>query len=144
MDPELLLAYFLSQFIYDTDNPLSALRGHSLARNMYGGPGGTVPFNGSGRRPNAPIDLTAYNGVPQNPDDPAFLSQNGSPNPPYTYPDFNNMYLAAQRAGESQPGKNDAGQILVPSYYRIGPNGPVTLRPSTQYHTSFPPMADPS
>src|SRR5438067_3901556 len=39
MDPEMLLAYFLGQFIYDTDNPHSALRGHSLARNMYGRPG---------------------------------------------------------------------------------------------------------
>ena len=36
MDPELLLSYFLGQLIYDTDNPNSALRGHSLARTMYG------------------------------------------------------------------------------------------------------------
>jgi hypothetical protein len=128
MDPEMLLAYFLGQFIYDTDNPLSALRGHSLARNMYGGPGGTIPFSGSGRRPNAPLDLTAYNGVAQNPDDPAFLSQYGSPNPPYTYPDFNHMYLGAQRGGD--------GVVLVPSYYRPNPAGgpPITLRPNAAYH----------
>src|SRR5215470_17007324 len=40
VDPEYLLAYFLGQFIYDVqDNETgvySALRGHSLARLMYG------------------------------------------------------------------------------------------------------------
>src|SRR5271155_2836579 len=49
MDPELLLAYFLGQMIYDTNNPNSALRGWGLATNMYGQPGSTVPFNGTGR-----------------------------------------------------------------------------------------------
>src|SRR5215472_9193723 len=63
-DPELLLAYFLGQLLYDTDDftgVYSALRGHSLARNMYGynykrsgdDPAfvvpNTVPFNGLGR-----------------------------------------------------------------------------------------------
>src|SRR5439155_6861068 len=39
MDPELLMAAFLSQFIYDVDNQTgvySGLRGLSLARTMYG------------------------------------------------------------------------------------------------------------
>jgi hypothetical protein len=138
MDPELLLAYFLGQFIYDTDNPLSALRGHGLARNMYGRPGGTVPFNGTGRihTPGQDdyynVDYTAYPwNAGRNPD------QFGSPNPPYTYPDFNHMYLGAVRASD--------GAVLTPSYYRIGPNGQaVTLRPDTRYHTRFPPLADPS
>src|SRR5262245_42824890 len=41
VDPEQLLAYFLRQFIYDVPDDASgvysALRGHSVARNMYGG-----------------------------------------------------------------------------------------------------------
>jgi hypothetical protein len=40
MDPELLLAYFLGQLVYDVRDDrtgvYSALRGHSLSRNMYG------------------------------------------------------------------------------------------------------------
>src|SRR5260370_19646094 len=67
-EPELLASFFLGQLIYDTDDVtgvFSALRGHSLARSMYGAyyrrqdsppwqatdadiPN-TVPFNGIGR-----------------------------------------------------------------------------------------------
>ena len=136
MDPELLLSYFLGQLVYDTDNPHSALRGHGLARNMYGRPGGMVPFNGVGRIHTGGaddfynVDYTRYGGAARDPD------QYGSPNPPYTYPDFNHMYLAAQRAS--------TGAILIPSYSRMGPAGPVTLRPNAGYHTAFPPLADPS
>src|SRR5256885_2023058 len=40
IDAELLVAYFLGQLIYDVPDDesgvYSALRGHSLARNMYG------------------------------------------------------------------------------------------------------------
>jgi hypothetical protein len=145
MDPEMLLSAFLSQLLYDTDNPLSALRGHGLMRNMYGPPGGTIPFNGTGRQRADPnyynVDYTNYSGgVPR---DPNQVGQ-PSPNPPYTYPDFNHMYLAAQRAGPSAPGKNDGGQILVPSYYRMGPNGPITLRPNSAYHGPQWQMTDPS
>src|SRR5260370_24081014 len=65
IDPELLLATFLGQLIYDVPDDASgvysALRGHSLARTMYGYHGGararsasplaadSVPFNGVGR-----------------------------------------------------------------------------------------------
>src|SRR5229473_7557391 len=38
-EPELLASFFLGQLIYDTDDftgVFSALRGHSLARSMYG------------------------------------------------------------------------------------------------------------
>ncbi len=42
VQPELLLGYFLGQLLYDTaDDPTgmySALRGHSLARSLYGYP----------------------------------------------------------------------------------------------------------
>jgi len=137
MDPELLLSYFLGQMIYDTDNPHSALRGHGLARNMYGRPGSTVPFNGTGRLHTGGgnddyynIDYTQYGGAARNPD------EYGSPNPPYTYPDFNHAYLAAVRGSD--------GAVLVPSYYRTGPAGPVSLRPNPAYHTAFPPQDHPS
>src|SRR5262245_13484395 len=58
VDPELLLAFFLGQLLYDVpdDEPgiYSALRGHSLARSMYGWnadapAGNNVPYNGVGR-----------------------------------------------------------------------------------------------
>src|SRR5262249_40365666 len=129
MDPELLLAYFLGQLIYDTDNPQSALRGHSLARNMYGKPGNTIPFCGSGRVHTGgnddyyQVDYTQYSGAARDPD------QYGSLNPAYTYPDFNNLYLAAQQAS--------TGEVLIPSYYRMGPNStPISLRPNAGYHGS--------
>jgi hypothetical protein len=51
-EPELLLSYFLSQLIYDTDNVYSSMRGHSLARGMYSYDPlnlNEVPFNGIGR-----------------------------------------------------------------------------------------------
>jgi hypothetical protein len=58
VDPELLFAYFLGQLVYDVPDDssgvYSALRGHSLARNLYGcnddtGSANLVPFNGTGR-----------------------------------------------------------------------------------------------
>lgn len=52
VDPEMLMAFALGQIIYDTDNPYSALRGHSLSRTMYGrNPAGLnhTPYNGVGR-----------------------------------------------------------------------------------------------
>ena len=61
--------------------------------------------------------------------------QDGAPNPPYTYPDFNSLYLAAVRASD--------GAVLVPSFYRYGQNNqPISLRPSGAYHTGFPAPED--
>src|SRR5688500_17846216 len=59
VEPELLLKHFLGQFIYDTDNEYSALRGYSLGRTLFGGDPDRetsgvatgkngVPFNGVG------------------------------------------------------------------------------------------------
>src|SRR5271155_1384739 len=137
-DPEWLLSHFLGQMIYGTNNPLSAARGHSLARTMYGAPGGTMPYNGTGRvhTPGQDdyynVDYTNYaGGMPRNPD------QFGSGNAPYTYPDFNSMFLAAVRASD--------GAVLIPSYFRASPQQggpPITLRPNAAYHPNFPPMAD--
>jgi len=147
MDPDLLLSYFLGQLIYDTDNPHSALRGHSLARTMYGRRAdhaslttgvGVTPFNGLGRLQSkmtqAAIDYTNYGGAaPNNPDD------DGGLNPPYTYPDLNNFFLGAVRAAD--------GKVLIPSFVRAGlqPGQPLSLRPNQAYHgpTGFPPPDDP-
>src|SRR5262245_14328363 len=109
VDPEELLAYFLGQLIYDTSNPHSALRGHSLARSMYGKPGGTQPYCGTGRLP-GDLDIN-YAQFGQNLDPDQF----GSANPPYTYPDLNNVFLAAVRASD--------GAVLIPSYQRASFGG---------------------
>jgi hypothetical protein len=76
VDPEDALSYFLGQLIYDvpdsTSGAASGLRGHSLARTMYGfnyvfppPPAGTpalnvIPFNGIGRLHNATASLVSY------------------------------------------------------------------------------------
>src|SRR5262245_51740832 len=53
VSPELLLAYYLAQLIYDVDDTngaYSAMRGHSLARAMYGSNAtNNVPYSGIGR-----------------------------------------------------------------------------------------------
>jgi hypothetical protein len=163
MDPEMLLAYLLNQFIYGVVdqngnrwNPGSALQYHSLAENMYGyAPGScsTIPFSGTGRVHTQPnpgfdeyynIDYTSYPagtpGIVPHPFLPAPNPQTGapagfSPNVPYTYPAFNNVYLSAVRPSD--------GAVLIPSYFRIDPNGTIrSLRPNTNYHTSFPPPED--
>ncbi|MCI0743548.1 MAG: hypothetical protein L0Y72_31350 [Gemmataceae bacterium] len=51
-EPELLFSYFLAQLIYGTDDVYSSLRGHDLARTMYGyvpTAQNDNPFNGVGR-----------------------------------------------------------------------------------------------
>ena len=146
LDPEALLTYFLGQLLYDVDDSTgvySAMRGHSLARTMYGynypravgDPTflpNTVPFNGPGRlhsqpglTPTNPFGMDDYNLINYTffQQDGGFLrdpergtSQPGVPGPfiggfnaPYTYPDLNNMFLAAVRAD---------GTVLAPSFHR--------------------------
>lgn len=139
VDPELLLACFLGQLIYDVDDTVgvySALRGHSLARLLYGYRAeGTdnLPFNGTGRLHTGPetymnpfgIDdylLVNYTFFPDDGflRDPERLGRRTDPaqpvgpftggfNPSYTYPDLNNMFLAAVRAD---------GTVLMPSFHR--------------------------
>jgi hypothetical protein len=125
-DPELLLSYFLNQLIYDTDNPHSALRGHSLARTMYGRPGGTTPYNGTGRLHTPGPQDNYYRINYQFGRDPD--QDPGSPNAPYTYPDYNSLFLAAVQAAD--------GRILVPSYHRLDPNGFGTLAPTNPNWTN--------
>jgi hypothetical protein len=88
MEPELAFSYFLGQLIYDVRDDeggiYSALRGHSLGRNMYGlfytatnnvtftYSNNTVPFVGVGRLHT----------------DPALAGQMGGPNNPYGVDDY--------------------------------------------------------
>ncbi|HEY7329540.1 MAG TPA: hypothetical protein VH592_18015 [Gemmataceae bacterium] len=139
VDPRFLLACFLNQLIYDVDDNggvYSALRGHSLARLMYGNDDEALnesAFNGTGRLHTGPgtymnpfaIDdypLVNYTYFPGDGflRDPERLGQRtsvtqprgpftGGFNAPYTYPDLNNMFLAAVRAD---------GTVLAPSFHR--------------------------
>ena len=139
-DPELLFSYFLGQFLFDVPDDatgvFSALRGHSLARSMYGyNPGGnnTTPFNGPGRLhyqaalgglgqvDNYNLVNYQYFGTDGFLRDPERYGSRGNPqgapgpyvggaNVPYTYPDANNMFLAAVRASD--------GTLLTQSYHR--------------------------
>jgi hypothetical protein len=148
--PDRMWSFALSQLLYDSfDNGsgvYSGLRGHSLARSMYGfdntidANGNYVPnqtaFNGIGRNVLATDTTNPVGGtetqlvnymhfwVDGQLHDPERLGwrtgyQGGAPGPlgpvtggfnaPYTYPDLNNMYLAAINAG---------GQVLMPSMHR--------------------------
>ena len=196
VDPEFLLNYFMGQLLFDVPDDergvYSCLRGHSLARNMFGldyqvsvDPDtgaqtvlydrNDVPFNGTGRlhtygsglgafRPgnhNNPfqgddetgiddyqlINYTYYRkddfvrdperlGAKKVEDnlvtalmpwrtDPNDLSQLGlyvgGWNAPYTYPDLNNVYLSAVKAGAFLNDNGDPvpeGVVLLPSFHR--------------------------
>jgi hypothetical protein len=164
VDPEHLSAFFLNQLIYDRVDDdsgiFSALRGHSLARSMFGWNDETVnetPFNGTGRLhfpspfanasfADAPplarddfylVNYTFFRDDAQAPAEQRFLRDPervgvragpGAPrgrylggfNAPYTYPDLNNLFLAAVRAD---------GTVLMPSFHRpwlFGSNDPET------------------
>jgi hypothetical protein len=202
VDPERLFTYFLGQLVYDVPDDetgiYSCLRGHSLARNMYGlnynkSPGSPiqyddqnqlpinqVPFNGTGRLHtrlpvagaeapgsyNNPFKLDDYNlinytyfkrdGFLRDPERFGALVVQGTGtlyrpyrtdptsdkelpgyyvggfNPPYTYPDLNNMYLATVKAGTGEPpsplGPVSAGTVLAPSFHRSWLFGSLTER----------------
>jgi hypothetical protein len=148
-EPELLLAHFLGQLIFDVDDETglgSALRSHSLARLLYGWnaedpASNIVPFNGTGRlhepfafpAASEPVTLDGYHLINytcfRKPDgslldgflrDPERLGHRtkladkpgpygGGFNAPYTYPDLNNLFLAAVKAD---------GTVLLPSFHR--------------------------
>jgi hypothetical protein len=156
VDPELAFALFMGQFIYDVPDPdgtaatnwassswgaYSYLRGHSLARTMYGyndaagalndkpycGPGRLNEVNTAFPAPFNPANVTntsyLVNFCPFGTDpvrDPEHLgtrtnvstTRSGAYvacNVPYTYPDQQNMFLAAMKAD---------GTLLTPSYHR--------------------------
>jgi hypothetical protein len=146
VDPELLFSYALGQLIFDLDekaengavhNVASALRGHSLARNMYGSNRfsfNVTPFNGVGRPkwiddPNLsyPVDRLINHtyfqpdGFVRDPDvygttnrakptdDRVPANTYYGPNVSYTYADLQNAYLG-QMKGD--------GTILIQSFWR--------------------------
>ncbi|HEY7309081.1 MAG TPA: hypothetical protein VH643_06890, partial [Gemmataceae bacterium] len=142
MEPEQALAMFLSQFIYDVpDNVVGAasgLRGHSLARTIYGYNNtmvNLIPFSGVGRLHTGGPYMNPYNiddyllvnytwfsgdafardpewygtGPQAAPGARAATTLYVGGNAPYTYPDLNNFFLAAVKAD---------GTVLVPSFHR--------------------------
>jgi hypothetical protein len=158
MEPEVAFSYFLGQLIYDCLDDetgiYSALRGHSLARNMYGlntvfDPARNrwvlqnpfVPYHGPGRLHFAgPLGIDDYvmvnyrywpaDGFLRDPEHVGWRADPTAPrsgfyvggNVSYTYPDLNNMFLAAARAD---------GTVLIPSFHRdwtgfgsLAPNNP--------------------
>lgn len=205
IDPELLFSYFLGQLLYDTPDDetgvYSALRGHSLARSLFGlnyDPAelGTpaliaarnhAPYSGTGRlrkplrdaglpawllgqEDSALINYTYFerDGLIRDPERPGVrlvtaprLPFVGGYNAPYTYPDLNNMYLAAVKAD---------GTVMLPSFHRpwagalppaqgfgsLDPANPnwyrtdpaaallkyMVLRPRPADHNGFPPPLD--
>jgi hypothetical protein len=156
IDPEAALALALGQLLYDVNDDApgiySALRGHSLARNLYGWNQDTTvpldkPHTGFGR-----VHRTGVMGFGGAYDDEAYLMNFqyfagdnlrdperatarsgpgaargrwvGGYNVPYTYPDHNNFFLA-----QINP---RTGEVMVPSFHRdylFGrldlPNGPL-------------------
>jgi hypothetical protein len=158
LDPQVIFSMFLGQLVYDLPDPVtsnwtttswgafSALRGHGLARNMYGwNPSGINdrPYCSPGRLNEAasitsgwPSPFTSYattsflinytpyinaaipDGGLRDPEHLGYRASFGTApatstylacNVPYTYPDQQNMFLAAIKAD---------GTLLTPSYHR--------------------------
>jgi hypothetical protein len=138
-----LLNNFLRQLIYDLPDDstgvMSSVRGHSLARSMYGWTGtimqNTTPYNGFGppRAIPGPLGGQDYQYVNYQyfPEATPFIRdpervqpRSGSPTPwllpvnapyvaknaPYTYPDENNMFLATIDPR--------SGRVITPSFHR--------------------------
>jgi len=152
LDPNFILNFFLERFLYDQsdvtlnsagavtnvtpDSVYSALRGHSLSRNMFGWNDtanalNDKPFSGTGKL-NSQIPLegqnveewkivnyTAFNPLTLPILDPERglrtggntirSAPNSSWNAPYTYPDHNNFYLGWLKSD---------GTKVIPSFHR--------------------------
>ena len=144
LDPSFILNFFLERFLYDQadisatsatpDSVYSALRGHSLSRNMYGWNDtanalNDKPFNGTGKL-NRQImvegqnieEWKIVNHTAFNPSTLPILdperglrtggnrsAPNSSWNAPYTYPDHNNFYLGWLKSD---------GTKIQPSFHR--------------------------
>ena len=144
LDPSFILNFFLERFLYDQadisatsatpDSVYSALRGHSLSRNMYGWNDtanalNDKPFNGTGKL-NRQImvegqnieEWKIVNHTAFNPSTLPILdperglrisgnrsAPNSSWNAPYTYPDHNNFYLGWLKSD---------GSKVQPSFHR--------------------------
>ncbi len=161
--PEPAFAFIMGQLLYDVSDTdgvgiYSSLRGHSLARNMYGWSNDStlpnhVPYSGVGRLrlqspypPQTEQDLINYryfavDGLLR---DPERLGNRTGPGDklgpyaccavPYTYPDNNNVFLALLDP--------TTGQVSVPSFHRPwlfgalnDPNNPNWKNPVGKYLT---------
>lgn len=134
--PEILFDDWLRQFIFDVpDNGTSnfwnsAMRGHSLARTMYGGMPAPyasaaptiskAPYSGTGRLHTTSsgtgaggtddyplVNYILWSGDTRDPE--VFGGARANFSTSYTYPDMSNMFLAAVRAD---------GTVISPSYHR--------------------------
>ena len=165
-DFNLVSSFALGSAIYDSADDAngvqSALRGHSLARTIYGYNSAAInetPFNGIGALhytvPTLGLDnAQAVNhqyfpadGFVRDPErygtrmDPtqAQGAYTGGWNAPYTYPDHNNMFLAAVKGD---------GTVLVPSFHRpwifgsLDPSNPNWTSPTGKYLSMRPRPAD--
>ncbi len=124
LEPELAMSYFMGQLLYGVENDevgvQSVLRGHSLARNMFGynpNQPNVIPFSGTGQVSNPKILNYLYFESDNMVRDPGYSGTRADPNaalgtyigglnPSYTYPDENNMFVAAV---------NTKGEVLKPS-----------------------------
>lgn len=136
VDSRTLSSWFFGQLLYDLEDDKegikSALRGHSLARLVFGYNSQALngaPFNGTGRlhapSPYPNIDdflLINYtyhskDNFIRDPERPGWRTNlqtprrpyTGGVNVPWTYPDLNNMFLAAVKAD---------GTVLAQSFHR--------------------------
>src|SRR5579883_2344991 len=142
IDPELLLNYFMGQLLFDVPDDergvYSCLRGHSLARNMFGldyqvtvDPDtgdqtvlydrNDVPFNGTGRLHTFPSGLGAYRpGFHNNPflgDDESGIDDYFLIN--YTFFPEDNFLRDPERLGAKQVDDNQVTALLP---WRTDPN----------------------
>jgi len=177
IDPRFMFNFALGQILYDVADPIiatdnsgkvlttnSALRGHSLARSIYGGykagGGNDRPFQGSGKSQNE-LDFVNYmvfgsvpNTAPFNVYDPekavrtvgynTLGNQISGWNSPNTFPDKSNLFLGSYSL-------DSAGNVTIsPSFHKdnilIAPNvsiGPLNsgnpnLTPANQVRTLRP------
>lgn len=155
---EALANFFLAQLIYDLDDTngvYSAMRGHSLARNMYGYQAGAIngaAFSGLGRahftqtaaaiNTQDNFNLINYTYYPSDSfiRDPDYMGHRAdnkaaqtnpyvASNASYTYPDHNNVYLGAVNAN---------WEVLLQSYRRpwLGAGRYNVLQPDTAWHNA--------
>jgi hypothetical protein len=122
--------YQLINYTYYPSDPNAFIRYPEALTLNNGMPGGVVYTNGSTNPPSPPLP-------------PMSLSYTGGANAPYTYPDLNNMFLAAVKAD---------GTVLTQSFHRswtgfgsLDPSNPNwfdTTQPQLKYMVMRPRPAD--
>lgn len=125
-DPEELLAYFLGQVIYDTDNPYSALRGHSLARTLYGyNPNGNTTLNGTNAMPFNGFGRAHYT-IPVAGNTSATVVRVPPVKVPFDNYNFINHQDFSQSTSDGFAHDPEANNIKGSANYFVGANAPYT------------------